>query len=510
MRRTRHALVGVLSTVLVLAGGAVAAGAGSSPGLVVLQTAPALGGVHLVVGSRPVTTRPDGSARVTVASINGVAATVRLASQAVDSRTSVALASVQPAPHTVRHQSHLTVGLDVTAAVRLHVAAGRTGVPSSSVHTVRLHSVTGRTRVVDPQRTPVVRLLARKARLVGGVVRPQVVTWSVDSLRAGPGVSLTTAHARFDPLSGPVWALQLQPVRGTVDLDTVPATAGVTFLLDGASFTTDSHGRATASTADLNRVDLRLGLAGHQAGTSTVSVLRVSRLKPRAPFHRRLLVALAVSRPVTLRFVDPTGRPVPTGRVTSVLLEGGGRTVPVPRALLGGPVPLLATVGRLVDGRWQTQQVTYSARRVTVEGSDAVFAGQQRFRPASGSTWPVSVAVFDVTVTVRDVLFGRRISSTAQVSRPDGARSQVALAADRATVLPSLVRGEYTLSTDSAVLGASASILVSKASEVDLRVVTAADAVVALLAVGALAGLLVLGGRESRRRRQAPPGRSAA
>lgn len=493
-----RALTALVVLSVLLAGTAVAGtiATGRTPGTVFIQTAPALGGVRLLVGSIPVTTGPDGSATVAVADINKIAARVSLARSVLDSRTTLSLAYVKPAPHTAKYQSHLTIGLDVTSKVTLRISGGTTGVAPSQVHAVRLHSVTGQTMLVDPQRTPTVSLLSRKTRFVAGVVTPQVITWSVDSLRAAPGVSITTARTKFDPFSSAVWPLMLRPVNGTVVVDTVPATPGVSFLLDGATFTTNAHGQGTSPVADLNGVDLRLGTSTAQATGATVSVLRVTRLKPAAPFQRHLVAALAVSRPVSLSFTDPAGRAVSAQRVAEVRLSGGGSTVTVSRAQLQDPVSILSNQAKLVEGTWKAQQITYSVARVTVEGSDAVFAGQQRFNPNDASHWPISVSVFDLSVTVRDVLFGSRVTSPAEVTRPDGVQYGVQLGGEGPTLLRSLVRGEYTLTTQSAVLGASSKILVSKNSDAELRVLTLPDVLVLmLLMLGTSVSVVVIGRR---------------
>ncbi len=495
-------LLWALTLAVLLAAGSASAAAGSTAGRVFLQTVPALPGVHLLVDGRTVTTGPDGSAAVAVADLNGVASRVRLAGPDQGARTTVALARVQPSPHTVPNESHLTIGLDVTSRVRLAVTGGSSGVAARSVQQVRLHSVTGQRLSVDPGRTATVDLLSRKIRLRAGRVVAQVVTWSVDSVHALPGVAVRTASQRFDPFTAAQWPLRLEPVAGTAVVDTMPRTAGVSFVIDGTSFTTDRHGHATAPIVDLNGVDSRLQLSTPRAGSSTVSVARVARLAPAAPFQRHLMVALAVSRPVSLTFTAPDGKAVPVGRVTGVQLTGGADSVQVGRAQLGRPVPLLASVGKLVGGVWTPEPVTYAVAGVAIEGADAVFAGQQRFRPVDAATWPIAVSVFDVSVTARDVLFGSRLRSTAYVSRPDGVRSPVQLDSGGPTMLRSLVRGEYTVTTAAALLGGSTTILVSKSSDVEIRVVTLPDAiVVALLLIGAALSLVLVGRRVGRRSR---------
>ena len=90
-RRGFRALAALVLLPVVLAGTAMAnvVAAGQTQGTVFIQTAPALGGVHLLVGSTTVTTGPDGSAMVTVADINRIAARVSLARSVLDSRTTL-------------------------------------------------------------------------------------------------------------------------------------------------------------------------------------------------------------------------------------------------------------------------------------------------------------------------------------------------------------------------------------------------------------------------------------
>ena len=459
----------------------------------------ALGGVIWLCARGGVRAGPACTALARVSDIDRIAARVSLAGSVLDSRNTLSLAYVKPAPHSAKHQSRLIIGLAVTSTVTLRISGGTTGVVPSQVHAVRLHSAIGQTIVVDPQRTPTINLLSRRPRFVAGVVVPQVVTWSVDSLRATPGVSITTLRAGFDPFSSPVWPLILRPVTGTVVVDTVPATPGVSFLLEGATFTTNAKGQGTSPVADLNGVDLRLRVSTPQAAGSTVSILSVSRLKPSAAFQRHLVAALAVSRPVSLSFKDPVGRAVSAERVGEVRLTGDGRTVSVSGAQLQDTVSLLSDQAKLVDDTWTAQQVTYSVSSVSVEGSDAVFAGQQRFNPNTTSHWPISVSVFDLGVSVRDVLFGRGVSSAAEVIRPDGKRYAVQLGGQGPTLLRSLVRGEYTVTTQSAVFGGTSKILVSKNYDVNLQVVTLPDLVVLLLLmIGVSVSVVMLGRRTIR------------
>lgn len=475
-----------------------ASGADSS-GVVYLRTVPAVAGVHLRVGSAFVTTDGAGRASAQVADLNGISSTVALADRRLNPSTTVAISHVVPAPHTIPHVSNLAVGLDLRSRVRLHISGGRTGVSPSAVVKVRLHSVTGHTVTLDPHRRRTVNLLSRVTRLNAGTLTTQHVTWSVDSITAGPGVALTTSTPRFDPLYQRVWDLELQPVHGVVQVDTVPPTPGVVFLIEGATFTTGKNGRASAPVGDLNNVDERLRLRTHAAGSDRVSLLQVHKLPPLAVHQRRLLAALAVRDPVSMRFFDVNGRPIDPNRISQVRLAGGGSVVQLTGAQAQSPVMLTTGVATQVNRRWRSRPIMYRVQSVRLDGGDAVFAGQQRFDPNGSSTWPVTLAMFDLTVTARDALFGQPIGSKVLITRPNGKLYTVQIGSG-GTRVRSMVRGKYGLTVASAVLGGHTTVLVSRNDAVDLRVVTLLDVVVvALVGLLIIAATLAVGSRMSRR-----------
>jgi hypothetical protein len=479
--------------------GAPFAARGTSPGTVFLRTVPATAGVRIDVGSTSVTTGSDGTAVVSVGSIEGIAHTVGVARQRVDRRTTVTLSRVQTAPHSVAHQSNLAVGLNVTSQVRLQISQGRTDFAPSSIRIVRVHSINGKVVQIDPQRTLTLSLMSRRTTLRHNVLTAQRVTWSIDRINAGPGVALTAAQPRFDPVSSPTWPITLKTMRGTVDIQTVPATPDVAFLLDGASLTTGPDGRVRAPINDLNDVARRLRLDSSSAGALTVSVSRVSKQKQVKLRERRLVVALSTRRDVSLRFTDLAGRAVSPQRISAVRLKGNGYSVDVSGARVREPVALLAGVATQVNAVWQPRTVTYAVSSVALEGGDAVFAGKQRFDPAT-STWLIKLAVFDVSVTTHDALFGTRISTRAVVTRPDGTSYPVSIGAGTPTVISSMVRGTYGFKVDSAAVGGRSTMLVSRDDAVDIRVITALDVAVVLVVGLALIISVVLSGRYIGRR----------
>ena len=499
-RRGLRQTVIFLVILLVAVFGYFPSAAGNTSGTVYIRTVPAMAGVRFAVAGLFATTGTDGSASVSVGNLNGVAGQVHLAGSSVGNGTSVAISKIVPAAHVVG-ESHLSVGLNVSSQVQLSIDSGLTGVSVSAVHLVRLHSIAGEVRNVNPQLTQQLTLLSRRTRLVGGTLRAQQVTWSVDQVNVGPGVALTTTTPRFDPFGRSAWRLQLQTVHGTVFIRTVPSTPGVAFLLEGATITTGADGTAVAPVADLNNVNTRLRLATAAAGDLQVSNPRVSKLPATKVRERRLVVALDVRRPVKLDFTDLRGQRVPATHITAMQMTVGDAVVKVVGQELEAPALLLTQVATRVGKSWEPRTVNYSLTSVRIDGSEAVFNGRQRFTPSASGTWTVTLAVFSLTVTAHDALFGDRVASRAVITKPDGVKYTVHLGGGSPSVVPSMVRGLYGLTIDSAVMGGHTTLLVSRDDAIDLRVVTLLDAVLVVVVGFMLLVASVVGGRLMARRR---------
>lgn len=486
-------ILGMLLVVLPL-GPAVAVGPGAA-GKVYVQTVPALSGVQLNLDGVPVTTGPGGSASVELPSINHIAQRVSLADPKVDGHTTVAISRVSPAPHTIPHVSRLMVGLQVSTAVSVTVDPGNSGIATSDVESLRLHSVAGQVKELRLSDGGDVTLLSRRAMLQQGVLRTQDVTWSVDQVTTRSGAAVTTASPRFDPYTNARWTVRLAPVAGTVIIDTVPKTRGVMVSVAGATVTTGAGGRGTASVTDLNSVATSVKLVTPNADSSRVELLNVAKLPPPAPYHRRLLVALRVSKPVVFRFVDPEGHRIPEARVDEIRLNQGGRSFTIGKQELNGPILIPAEVARQAHDEWRARRLAYSVKAVSVDGANAVFAGRQRFDPSENGLWRVRLSVYDLTMTVRDSLFGRRTSSAVQVTLPDGRERKLNVSTAAPVTVRSLARGMYQVEVGAAILGAEHTVLVSQNSSADLRVITLPDAVVVLCVLLLVLILLIMLGR---------------
>jgi hypothetical protein len=504
MKRFCANLCTIVVIVLAVTGGPMAsAGAASAAGTVYLQTVPALAGVRLAVGSNSVTTTSDGSASLGVDQLNGIARRVAVATQYLDANTRVALSKVAVLPHSAAHQSRLEVGLDVFSTVRVQLNSGHTGVATSAVRSVRLRSVTGSVVTVDPHRTRPVSLLSRRTTLVHNVLTAQAVTWYVERIAAGPGVALTTATPRLDPFTKRTWALTLETVHGKLDIATVPPTSGALFVIDGAVAVTGRDGRATAPVANLNGVESRLRLAAPAAGDVVVSLLKVSKVKPPASFQRSVIAALAVRRPVSLRFLDLAGSSVSADRISGVQVEGNGTVVQLSGSQITNPFLVLAEQATRVRNDWRVRHLSYAISSVRIDGTDVVFAGAQQFEPTNAVVWPVHLSVFRLTVTAHDALLGLRVGSHLVITRPDRtAYSAHVAGSGSSTVVPSVARGEYDFQFSAAVLGSHTVLRVSRDDSVDVRVVTVLDVLLIVALVVALAVSAACGGGYLARRRE--------
>ena len=470
-------------------------------GTVFLQMVPAVANVPLLVGGVGAITDANGRATVQVPNINGVAETVRVTEGLLGHGVRVGLARVAILPHLAEHQSRLVIGLNVWSRMHLDLRSGRTGVPVRAVRSVHLRSMTGVVKTVHMRGTRAVELLARRPQLVHNKLIAQPVTWSVASIDAGTGVALTSAQGRFDPYHKRAWRLTLSVVQGTVGISTVPATAGVQFIVDGASTVTGPDGRAKAQISNLNDVETRLRLGSADAADQTVSLLKVSKAPPLAVHEREVVAALAVHRPVRLRFTDLTGAGVPARRVLGVSMQADRTVSHFDAAQLRAPIMLLSAKATLVHNEWRVHRLVYAMTSATIDGGQAVFTGQQRFTPANATKWSVKLSVFSIHVTAHDALLGTRVGSRLVVTRPDRSTYTTAVpSSGSGALMTSVVRGNYDLHFSAAVLGTTTSLRISRSDSFDVRVVTPIDLALVGAVVALLAGSAVLAAMRVARR----------
>lgn len=311
--------------------------------------------------------------------------------------------------------------------------------------------------------------------------------------------------------AGAAQARQLRP--HTLVVQVVPAIAGVGFTLDGRSFASDVRGVAsiTVMGSGLRRLSVsvpapRPGLrwefqrwsGGH--GGDEFSTSRTVTLGGRVT---RLVAGFGASCLVRWSFVDGQGQPVPSRLVQSVTLrdDSGGRYRRPGEGFHWLPA---RQVVRENSGQVSARPLAYSVESVTVEGANAVFRSQQRFRAAPRTTWTIGLRFYEMHISVHDAAFGFPVGSALQVRSPDGRVRRLDLDGRSRARSGRLARGDYQLKVEGPGISWWVPVSLSRTQEVRLVLLSWLDlAVASLVVVLVLVGLPLLGGRLRRRRRPA-------
>jgi hypothetical protein len=315
-------------------------------------------------------------------------------------------------------------------------------------------------------------------------------------------------------LAGPAAAapaLRLQP--HTLVVQVVPAMVGVSFTLDGRGFESGAGGVASITVDGVATRRLTIAVPPPRPGLryefqrwtggyggDEFSTSRTVRMGGRVT---RLVAGFAQACLVRWSFVDTQGDPVPRGMVESVVLKddsGGRYQKPGDGAhWLPASQPVRDNSGRVT-----ARPLDYSVEAVLVDGANAVFRSQQRFRPAPNASWPISLRFYQMQISSHDAMFGFPAGSAVRLRSPDGQVQRLDLDGRSRASSGRLARGDYQLKVQGPGISWWMPVALSRDQEVELVFLSWLDlSVAALLAVLVLVGLPLLGGR-LRRRRRAP------
>ena len=316
-------------------------------------------------------------------------------------------------------------------------------------------------------------------------------------------------------LAAPAAAAPARRLRPhTLVVQVVPAVAGVGFTLDGQGFRSGPDGVAsiTVDGVAARRLTVavpppRPGLrfrfqrwtGGH--GGDEFSPSRTVRMGGRVT---RLVAAFAQECLVRWSFVDNRGDPVPGAAVEAVVLkdDSGGRYRPPG----DGAHWLPASQGvRDNSGQVRSQPLDYSVEEVLVDGANAVFRSQQRFRPEPNATWTVSLRFYQMQIRAKDAVFGFPAGSAVRLRSPNGQVRRLELDGRSRASSGRLARGDYQLKVEGPGISWWSPVSLSRDQAVELVFLSWLDLSAAgLLTVLVLVGLPLLGGRLRRRRSGAP------
>jgi hypothetical protein len=265
-------------------------------------------------------------------------------------------------------------------------------------------------------------------------------------------------------------------------VQTVPVLEGVPFIVGGRTFRTDALGRAVV-VGPAPRLADRIRIPDTEIAPGV-----------RARFNRRkegnYLFDLLYR--VRMSFRDPAGRPVNSDRVNSVTFKGshGVRLTMKP----GGSHWLQGIRVVTSSQGYRKKKLTWVVERATVEGSNVVNRNQQRFVPARTRNMLVALLLYPAQFSARDALFGFPLGSDVDITYPNGRVERHALGDDAEVSLPSLPRGQYTVSVVGPGITFERPVALSREQAVELEVLSYLDLGLGLGVLASLAlGLLVLG-----------------
>ncbi len=205
-------------------------------------------------------------------------------------------------------------------------------------------------------------------------------------------------------------------------------------------------------------------------------------------------VGIEVSRLIAQRYMeDQTGRYVERSRLSRiVVVDSAGAAT-----LIEGGHPKWLKANRITrqGESLVSSQLSYYIQSVDVDSIDVVNVGQQRFDVATSTPWVVRVQLHDISVVTRDALFGFPLGTSVKVVDPLGRAQLVALAERGTTTIPSLPRGGYALTLQSAPgLLSPVPVALSRSQTVTIEVISYLDiAVISILGLSIAVLALLIG-----------------
>jgi hypothetical protein len=326
-----------------------------------------------------------------------------------------------------------------------------------------------------------------------------------------PGIVLLLVGALAMPAAAA--PAPASPRARTLVVQVVPPMAGVAFALDGRAFTSDARGQASitapgggshrlSATVPPPRPGQRYRFARWLGGEGG-DEFSASRAVTLGGLVTRLVAGFDSVCQVGWSFTDEQRESIPGDRVQSVALkDDSGVRYRLPG---GGSHWLPATrVVRENTGRVGARPIVYSVESVLVDGANAVFRSQQRFKPAPDANWSISLRFYEMQIAVHDALFGRPVGSAVRLRSPDGRVRRLDLDDRSRARSGRLTRGDYQLKVQGPGISWWVPVSLSRSQEVRLVFVSWLDlAVTAVALLAVVVGLPLLGGRLRDRRRRA-------
>lgn len=346
-----------------------------------------------------------------------------------------------------------------------------------------------------------IRIFAYKNRVAEGVTDSTGTTRIPLYFNFYPGeykLLVTFEGSELDHLATTFNTAVLTIVPGTLQVQTVPALAGVQFKIDDQVQTTDTAGLVQFSINHTGGYHIQVVPPQQQPGANVrIAFDRwnnndVSQYHEfKFPTHRALQAGFLLSYPVNLKYADKANQAVDPSRISLTRIRAGGTfyslTDPTQAWLPNNLI--LHRVGGILESK----RAVYYLDNVTIAGANVVNQGQQRYQVSPNGTWWVQVFLYPATFSAQDALFRFPVGSGILLQYPDGARRELAF--DRVggqVQINSLPRGIYRASVRGTQgLEPNIPLSVSRARGFTLIVISRLDMAV-LLGVPAFVVLMLL------------------
>jgi hypothetical protein len=318
-------------------------------------------------------------------------------------------------------------------------------------------------------------------------------------LRAGK-YQITASFAGAHLLSAASDTILVQVLPATVQIQTIPAIAGIPFQMDGRRFVSGPEGTVSIDIVQAGQYQLDILLDNYKDPTQQIEFGRwaLDSYQPsrevNVPSDSVVQVGLNVFHKVSFNFVDLAGYPVDPARIASISIrsiQGDAFN------LKPGDTPWLPSsrTARRSLGL-QVTDLLYSVNSVIIDGSNVVNSAQQRFFAKADDTWTITLLLYSLQINARDGLFASPIGKSIKVSFPDGQIRNYNLNPSGSIEIHALARGIYHITLVGVKgLGTTAPVALSRNQVVKLNIVTQLDMGVAGIVVFVFALGLILYGR---------------
>jgi len=240
---------------------------------------------------------------------------------------------------------------------------------------------------------------------------------------------------------------ELVVVAAEILVETVPPLPGIPFLFEGQTIFSGEDGIARILVNQIGMYQIEL-LPFEESGSEIH--IAFQRWEPESyervksftvPGVEALQVGLEVSYPAKFTFIDAAGETVDPARIATLIARGSNG---LQFALESGEVHWLRanTLLRRLSGL-NSVTVVYSIQSVSVDGSNVVNQGQQRFSlPADEIT--LELLLFSATFSAADSLFRFPIGSGVNLAYPDQTTVYYPFDQSGTATTERLARGVYT------------------------------------------------------------------